>query len=304
MDTSIICPNGLGDIINCQNWFSTTSNTPDYYHLCQPGLAPNNWIGWQMPLSDSAYLGIAAFAPSNAREYISGSLISPLIGGLKYCAEFYVSLADSSNAAIANIGLYLSQNNPLMLVDSNSNPFGGTLNYTPILESNSIIDNKTDWILIADTFVSLGGEQYFTIGNFRFNSNTVWDTVGIIPPSGGVAAYYYIDNVSIYLCEDTAQPPPPPVEPISALTAYNAFSPNGDGVNDLFTVAYKEIKTYRLQIFNRWGNLIFETDNPAQGWDGRYNGGEVPEGTYYYLIEATGLDEKGYLLKGFIMLVR
>jgi gliding motility-associated-like protein len=105
----------------------------------------------------------------------------------------------------------------------------------------------------------------------------------------------------VVICEDTVPPSPTPV---SSLTTYNAFSPNGDGVNDFYLTEGQNIKDYRLQIFNRWGNLLFETTDTTTGWDGKYKGGEVPEGTYYYLVEAVGEDNKEYLLKGFLMLNR
>ena len=305
MDTSINCPNGLGDIINCENWFNPTGNSPDYFHLCRPGLAPTNTIGWQMPYSDSAYLGFATYislAP-NGREYVEGLLISPLLTGKKYCVEMYLSLANNCEAATAPVGIFFSDTLINIPLDSVFGAYLHNLPFTPQIEFPMVSDSA-NWVLVSDTFIANGGEQYFTIGNFRNAASIVVDT--LYPFVVGFDSYYYLDNVSVVLCEDTTTPPPPPppVEPVSQLTAFNAFSPNGDGVNDVFTVTYKDIKTYRLQIFNRWGNLIFETDNPEQGWDGRYNGGEVPEGTYYYLIDATGLDEERYLLKGFITLVR
>ena len=52
----------------------------------------------------------------------------------------------------------------------------------------------------------------------------------------------------------------------------NAFTPNGDGVNDFFSpILQCPFPAYRLQVFNRWGQLIFETDDPKQGWDGAFN---------------------------------
>jgi gliding motility-associated-like protein len=63
---------------------------------------------------------------------------------------------------------------------------------------------------------------------------------------------------------------------IKALPLSNAFSPNGDGKNDLF------LKGLDLTIFNRWGQLLFEG---KQGWDGKYNGATVSAGTYYYMVK-------------------
>lgn len=69
----------------------------------------------------------------------------------------------------------------------------------------------------------------------------------------------------------------------------NAFSPNGDGLNDYFfprQLLSRNIISFRMQIFNRFGQLIFETTKlQGRGWDGRYNGQHQPQGVYVYLIE-------------------
>lgn len=65
----------------------------------------------------------------------------------------------------------------------------------------------------------------------------------------------------------------------------NAFSPNNDGVNDLFELFIPEIcDVFNLSIFNRWGQLVFTTSNLKNSWDGKNNGSEVPDGVYYYVL--------------------
>ncbi|MDD2797482.1 MAG: gliding motility-associated C-terminal domain-containing protein [Bacteroidales bacterium] len=85
---------------------------------------------------------------------------------------------------------------------------------------------------------------------------------------------------------------------ISDLKVPNAFSPNDDGKNDLFLVAYKSIVKFNGLIFNRWGNQLFTWSDPAKGWDGKVGGKFVTPGAYYYVIEAVGSDGKKYNLKG------
>jgi gliding motility-associated-like protein len=69
----------------------------------------------------------------------------------------------------------------------------------------------------------------------------------------------------------------------------DAFSPNGDGVNDVLQIQSSGMKQYSLQIFDRWGNLLFETNKPGFHWDGRTASGElVPAGTYFVLLRAEG----------------
>lgn len=69
----------------------------------------------------------------------------------------------------------------------------------------------------------------------------------------------------------------------------DAFSPNGDGVNDVLQIQSSGMKQYVLQVFDRWGNLLFETNKPGFHWDGRTAAGElVPAGTYFVLLRAEG----------------
>ena len=64
------------------------------------------------------------------------------------------------------------------------------------------------------------------------------------------------------------------------------FSPNDDGFNDMWVIEYlNDLEGVRIEMFNRYGNKLWEGDSPnISNWDGKYNGSEVPVGTYYYLI--------------------
>ncbi|MBK9147064.1 MAG: gliding motility-associated C-terminal domain-containing protein [Flavobacteriales bacterium] len=74
----------------------------------------------------------------------------------------------------------------------------------------------------------------------------------------------------------------------------NTFTPNGDGVNDIFIPQGKSIATMVLRIFDRWGEQLFESDDPAVGWDGTYAGANVPDDVYVWRLEyAFFLDKDG-----------
>ncbi len=96
----------------------------------------------------------------------------------------------------------------------------------------------------------------------------------------------------------------------SFLEIPNTFTPNGDGRNDEFRVVYKSLIQFNGKIYDRWGKLVFAWTDPSKGWDGTINGVNAAEGTYFYFIEATGVDrdEKGKLIeyrkKGDINLLR
>jgi len=80
----------------------------------------------------------------------------------------------------------------------------------------------------------------------------------------------------------TVHPPPPP-----AITGPNTFTPNGDGINDIFKInitGYGQFKS--LKIYNRYGAQVFYGTDINTGWDGNFNGKQVPEGTYYWIVSA------------------
>ena len=97
---------------------------------------------------------------------------------------------------------------------------------------------------------------------------------------------------------------------ISDLVVPNAFTPNGDGINDQFKPAFISytLTDYKILIFNRWGENIFESTNPESGWDGNYKGVNCPEGSYVWLIEyynpGETADKEKRVERGFVMLLR
>lgn len=76
----------------------------------------------------------------------------------------------------------------------------------------------------------------------------------------------------------------------SYLAVPNVFTPNGDGKNDEFRVAYRSLREFHCWVYNRWGKLVYEWDDPAKGWNGTINGRPAAEGAYYYVIRAMGTD--------------
>jgi gliding motility-associated-like protein len=86
----------------------------------------------------------------------------------------------------------------------------------------------------------------------------------------------------------------------------SAFSPNGDGINDVFKVAkHLNVKTLNyFEIFNRWGQKVFSSTNIEQGWDGTYDGERVPNGTYSWQIQITNFDNERITKAGNIDVIR
>ncbi|TAF54013.1 MAG: PKD domain-containing protein, partial [Sphingobacteriia bacterium] len=84
----------------------------------------------------------------------------------------------------------------------------------------------------------------------------------------------------------------------------NAFTPNGDGVNDKIFVRGFGIAKMSWKIYNRWGQLVFFSTDPAQGWDGRFQGKIQPQEVYHYTVEIEFSDKVKQVRKGDITLLR
>ena len=84
----------------------------------------------------------------------------------------------------------------------------------------------------------------------------------------------------------------------------NAFSPDGDGLNDVFNFESRFIKAVRMKIYNRWGELVYQTTEVDRGWDGTINGKPAPIGTYIHHTELIDDMDITFVKTGEIILIR
>jgi gliding motility-associated-like protein len=90
----------------------------------------------------------------------------------------------------------------------------------------------------------------------------------------------------------------------SVLWLPNSFTPDGDGLNDFFKPEGTQMREFMMQIFTRYGNLIYTTEDQNLGWDGTYNGEDMPPVTYIYKMDATDELDKKYNKTGQLLLIR
>lgn len=92
----------------------------------------------------------------------------------------------------------------------------------------------------------------------------------------------------------------------SKLEMPNAFSPNGDGINDVYKAksGYQSLVEFQATIFNRWGQKLYSWNDPAGGWDGKFNGQDVKQGVYYVLVKARGADGRKFNIRRDVNLLR
>jgi len=93
------------------------------------------------------------------------------------------------------------------------------------------------------------------------------------------------------------------LEPTDIFLA-DIFSPNGDGQNDILFMRGKGIKEFRLLVYDRWGEKMFETTDLTLGWDGNYKGKPASQGVYVYYLDALMNTDKKIIMKGDVTLIR
>ena len=105
-------------------------------------------------------------------------------------------------------------------------------------------------------------------------------------------------------CKDTAQSPlilingePKPWVP-------SAFTPNNDGSNEIFKIYGSAISTVDFRVYDRWGEMVFYTNDLSDGWDGTYHGMKSSTDVYVYVAKIKMLSGKKYILKGDVTLIR
>ncbi|RLD42563.1 MAG: hypothetical protein DRI89_06955 [Bacteroidetes bacterium] len=156
--------------------------------------------------------------------------------------------------------------------------------------------------------------------------DTIWAEPGYLLEAGNGAEYYLwntgeiteaiqIDSMGHYVVEVISYEGCKSTDAVQVLwgggTPFylpNAFTPNGDGLNDTFRAVpkYDYISEYQLAIYNRWGQQIFECNDIDCGWDGNYQGNPSPNGVYIYRIVYEEISQPGHtkFLDGTVVLVR
>lgn len=245
-----------------------------------------------------------------------------LENGLEYC--YFVR----------SVGSYGVDNIPSPLLNRSQEvcvvPFDNVAPCSPVLAVSSICDRGGDCTVPSNLFNALswsdpttecneddvaGFRVYYStgpgleaelVGNIESNNRFSFDH----SPPDGIIGCYFVTAVDVNGNESE----PSNEVCVSACPFYelpNAFTPNGDNQNDVFRPRGScFIDRVEFQVFNRWGQLVFETEDPSLNWDGTNMGGaELASGTYYYVCRVfeqrlEGPQISGEPLKGYIELLR
>jgi gliding motility-associated-like protein len=181
-------------------------------------------------------------------------------------------MGDVSGVIMKNLGVYFSDT--LIITTQPLN------NYSPQIEFNEQFYGDTiTWIKFSAEYTAHGGEEYMLVGNFR---DSLSAEVQVIDPLGSYA-YYFFDDFSLIECDS--------IVPTLPFLIPNTFTPDGNGFNDFFTIQSIPPNT-QLTIYNRWGTVVYQSNNYQNNWDG----GTCTDGVYYYIVNTpNGKQYKGTL---------
>lgn len=200
--------------------------------------------------------------------------------------------------------------------DFSANPTSGEAPLSVTFTNQSINADKYEWSFYRskeelEKEFNNSGSVYDSIKNNSFSSNPQY----IYEESGSYMVKLEVSKTTDNLtCFDQMIKDDYIHIDTSYVEAPNFFTPNGDGNNDSFLIKYTSMKRITISIFNRWGKMIFQTNNSDVGsyedygtqfaWDGKIGGSLASPGVYYYVVEGLGRDGKKHNKQGFFHLFR
>jgi gliding motility-associated-like protein len=182
--------------------------------------------------------------------------------------SYDVSLTVTDNNGCANT---LSQNNYINVYPN------------PVANFNSTPDDVDEYdptIYFTDL-----SQNNITIWNWNFgdgNTSTTQNSSNTYDGAGVYLVSLYVENT--YGCSSQIEKEVA-IKPVFSFYVPNAFTPDSDGDNDTFKGKGVNIDEYNMMIFDRWGEMLYETENLEEGWDGVYQGKLVPNNVYVYKIK-------------------
>lgn len=186
-------------------------------------------------------------------------------------------------------------------VESN-NVFCAVIDSVTISVLNIIVDAGKDTIIIEGQSVILNGsgaQNYSWSPSLSLTDSSIANPIAT-PES---STTYYLVGISENGCKAIDSVKIIVVSACDAIFIPNAFSPNNDGVNDYFKIiSLGEIKLENFRIYNRWGQLLFESENLNDKWNGTFNGIQEEIGVYVYVASIDCGEKK--TIKGNVTLVR
>lgn len=170
---------------------------------------------------------------------------------------------------------------------------------TILLTTDIVSDFSTDFDLIWTENSELLDCSDCTVIEVSPDSLTTYELFVVDENGCMTSALVHIEVAEKDKPIDPSEPPTSPT-----FIVPNAFSPNNDGINDVFQIKAYPIKTIEWQVFNRWGKKVFSTTDASMSWDGTLKGEIQPIGTYVYTAILIFEDDSQQFLQGNLTLIR
>jgi gliding motility-associated-like protein len=316
-------PNNTGQWALAESWGNASSvvGDPDVYHIqgVGGGDLPETPVAIVQPIEGMAIAGFMACGQegSNRREYLTGQFSESLVPGVRYQMRLAITNGErtpfsQAGLGVSDLGVFFSEESPQQFELA-------PLELTPNFTFSQVIYSR-EWQWLAFAFTSEAAYTHFTLGMFGMDDQHEFEVEEGNNPS---MAYYFLDGFEILEIdsqleneESVSETRGPGVKPNQSFVNLeddmswfvpNAFTPNGDGENDLFSPVLQNLDFIRLQIFNRWGDLIWVSeDEAAMVWNGTVDNGrgEASPGSYVWTLQMKKKNGQRISKKGTLNLIR
>lgn len=212
----------------------------------------------------------------------NGTITPAVIGGTEPYSYFWSNGTTNSDLTNVQAGFYL-----LTVTDNNDCIYTASTeisSYPEIVVSSEVIPPTCKDIDDASILLEIigGTKNYYFVWSNGETSQDIYELA-----AGNYNVVVHDENNCEVLVDFEV-----PYTYTECLSIPSTFSPNGDGINDLWVLtgidAYSDAS---VQVFNVWGNLVYQTNNIYIPWNGNYNGKPMPSGTYYYIVDLKNGDE-------------
>lgn len=308
-------PSASGQFSLVSDWTNGGSDVaiPDYYHEMgsEGGDLPQTPLAKVDPRAGRAVAGFVAYTDESSprHEYLTGSFTEPLTLGQRYKLSFAITSGRVHEWVPAGMGV-----SGLGVVMTNSPPAQQgheRLTKTPQFEIHETLYDR-NWREIAFVFTATEEHTYFTLGLFGSD-------VRLRREEGGdrTVAYYFVDEFQLtevdsqLMSEERPDRGAAGVRVPESSFVPNAFTPDGDQLNDVWMPILPEEAVVAVEVFNRWGHEVWygsltsEFAQTGQGWDGKDMQGNLCEPGVYGWRMTTEMEVEGQTeWKGWVKLIR
>lgn len=254
-----------GDLQNCVPFCGA------YLFKGNPGSAPVTGLNWQVAGKDFAGSTFSCCFNIPGQYTVSGSLLDT-----NGCASTMKQVIDAWPKPVADFSF--SPQNPIESFDE--------VKFVSTGKGENI--SKWSWYFYS-------GSTNNTTYQSGKNASYLFNTAGIYP----IALVIKTEEGCLDSVVKTIT-----VDEDFALYVPNAFTPNDDGINDIFTAVVRGVKEYHLDVFNRWGEFLFSSDDPQKGWDGSFKGKGCENDVYVWKISVISKRGVTKSLNGSVTLYR